>query len=152
MLLFSFSNMNLTVTGLIYLFTLCHCKVILISNKGNNNSECCLSGLCLCNSFINALNHLEDNTIVNITSQVVTLDSKVAMGPGSLNNITILGNNATVMCNNKDSIVCRSCSNIILEEITWDRCADSEFTQGVGFVNAINIYNTHIVHISTFQH
>ena len=102
MVLFLFSNMNSIVTGLICLFTLCHCKVILISNEGNN-SDCCLSGWCLCNSFIDALKHLEDNTTVNITSQLVTLDSNVTMGSGtsSLNNITILGNGATVICNNK---------------------------------------------------
>ena len=128
--------------------TVCHCKVILISNEGNNTSDCCLSGLCPCNSLTDALNHLEDNTIVNITSQLVKLDSNVIMGSGSLNNVTILGNNATVMCNNKGYVVCRSCSNVILEGITWDRCADSEFMQGVGFVNAINITLT----MCTFQH
>ena len=146
---FPFSNMNLTIIGLICLSAICHCKVILISNEGNSSSDCCLSGLCLCNSFVDALNHLEDNTIVNITSKLTTLDSNVTMGSGSLNNITILGNNvATVMCNNKGSVICRSCSNIILEGIVWDRCADSEFTQGISFVNAINITLT----MCTFQH
>ena len=132
----------------ICILTICQCKVITIHNKGNNSTECCTSGQCYCNSFSKALAGLEDNTIVNITSQLVTLDGNVTMGSGSLNNITILGNNATVMCNNKGSVVCRSCSNIILEGIIWDRCADCKFTQGVGFVNAVNV----TLSMCTFQH
>ena len=91
---------------------------------------------------------MKDNTTIQITSQLVTLDSNVTMGSGSLNNITIQGNGAVVMCNNKGSVACRSCSNVIFEGITWDRCANSEFTQGMGFVNAVNV----TMHISTFQH
>ena len=130
------------------ILTVCQCKVITVHNEGNNSTECCISGQCYCNSLSEALIGLEDNTLVNITSKLVTLDSDVTMGSGSLNNITILGSNATVMCNNKGSVVCRSCSNIILEGITWDGCVDSKFTQGVGFVKAVNV----TVSMCTFQH
>ena len=124
------------------------CRFITIDNKGNNSTDCCIDGACPCTSFIDALKFLKNNTTVEITSQVVTLDSNVTMGSGSLNNITIRGNSVTVMCNNKGSVACRSCSNIIFEGITWDRCANSEFTQGIGFVNAINI----TILVCTFQH
>ena len=134
--------------GWIYLINLCYCRVITVNNEGNNSKECCISGLCLCSSFIDALKHLKDNTIVNITSQLVALDSNVTMGLENLNNVTIFGNGATVMCSNKGSVACRFCSNIILEEITWDRCANYKFTQGIGFVNAENI----TISMCTFQH
>ena len=140
--------MILTVIVWMCLLTICQCKVITIHNEGNTSTECCTSGQCYCNSFSKALTDLEDNTIVNITSQVITLDSNVTMGSGSLNNVTILGNNATVMCNNKGSVACRSCSNIVLEQITWDGCANSQLTQGISFEHATNI----TVSLCTFRH
>ena len=138
------------LAAIIWICTLavCQCRVVTVNNEGKNSSDCCTDGPCVCSSFFDALKHLEDNTTVNITSQLVTLDSNVTMGSGSLNNITILGNGATVMCNNKGSVACRSCSNVIFEGITWDRCANSKFTQGIGFVNAINV----TISICTFQH
>ena len=126
----------------------CQSRIITINNQGNNSTECCADGTCPCSSLIDALKYLKDNTTVNITSQLVTLNSNVTMGLGALNNITIFGNGATVMCNNKGSVACRSCSNIIFEEIIWDQCANSKFTQGIGFVNAINI----TIYMCTFQH
>ena len=132
----------------ICILTICQCKVITIHNKGNSSTECCTNGQCYCNSFSKALTDLEDNTIINITVQLVMLDSHVTMGSGSLHNVTILGNNATVMCKNQSSVVCRSCSNIIFEGITWDRCVNSEFTQGIGFVNAVNV----TISMCTFQY
>ena len=132
----------------IYILTVSQCKVITINNEGNDTTECCTSGLCNCSSFANALNQLKDDTIVNITSQVITLDSNVTMGSEDLKNITILGNGATVMCNNTGSVMCRLCSNIILREITWDQCGSSDDTQGIGFEYAASI----TIVICTFQH
>ena len=138
------------LAAIIWICTLavCQCRIITIDNKGNNSTGCCTDGSCPCSSFIDALKHLKDDTTVNIISQLVTLDSNVTMGSGSLNNIRIRGNGAIVMCNNKGSVACRSCSNVIVEGITWDRCANSEFTQGIGFVNAVNV----TLHNCTFQH
>ena len=88
--------------------TICQCRVITINNEGNNSTSCCRSGLCLCSNFSDALEHLESHTILNITSQFVTLDNHVTMSSRNINsvlmksnNITILGNGATVMCNKK---------------------------------------------------
>ena len=140
----------MTLAAFIWICTLavCQCRIITIDNKGNNSTDCCTDGSCPCSSFINTLKFLKDNTTIEITSRLVTLDSNVTMGSGSLNNITILGNGAIIMCNNKGSVACRSCSNVIFEGITWDRCANSEFTQGIGFVNAINV----TISMCTFQH
>ena len=141
----SFSNMILAIIW-ICLLTFCQCKVITVNNQGSNSSECCINGQCLCSSFSNALKDLEENTTVNITSQLVTLDSNVIME--LLNNVTICGNNATVMCNNKGSMTCNSCSNIVMEGITWDQCANSEASLGITMLYASNIQ----ISLSTFQH
>ena len=121
------------------MLAICQCKVITVENKGNSSTDCCRSGRCSCSSFTDALRYLEDNTIVNITSPLVTLDSTITMGSGNLSNITLLGNNVTVQCNNTGSVTCEFCSNIILKEITWDQCMNSDHTQGIGFKSAANI-------------
>ena len=137
---------------------ICQCRVITINNSGGyNNTDCCRNGLCPCSNFSDALEHLKDNTTVNITSQLITLEYHVVMGSRNLNsvsetlkldNIIILGNGGTIMCNNKGSTACVSCSNIIFEGIIWDRCANSKFTQGLTFVNVSNV----TVSMCTFQH
>ena len=123
----------------ISILTICQCKVITVNNEGNSSTDCCKSGHCSCGSFTNALRYLEDNTIVNITSQLVSLDSSITMGSGNLSNITVLGNNAIVQCNYTGSVTCELCSNVILREIIWDRCMNSDHTQGIGFKSTANI-------------
>jgi len=140
--------MILAVIGWICLFTLCQSKVITVNNKGHNRNYCCKKGLCLCSSLVDALTHLDDNTLVNITSQLVTLDTNAPMSSKTLNNVTVLGNGTTVMCNNKGSVTCRHCSNIILEGITWDQCANNNFVLGIGFAYASNI----TISMCTFQY
>ena len=44
------------------------------------------------------------------------------MGSGNLNNITITGNGATIMCNNTGGVYCETCSDITIMGITWYRC------------------------------
>ena len=141
--------MIFVIIGWICLFTICQCKVITVNNAGTNSSNCCTRGLCLCRSFIDALIHLEDNTTVNITSQSVTLDSNVTMGSKDLNNVTVLGNGVTVTCNHQGSVVCRTCTNVIFEGITWDRCGNPKLTtQGIWFIYAVNI----TISLCTFQY
>ena len=65
-----------------------------------------------------------------------------------LNNVTILGNGATVMCNHTGSVNCRFCSNIKLEGIIWDQCANSDFIAGISFILASNIS----ISMCTFQY
>ena len=110
--------MCLSITELV------HGKVVTINNHGDIVTECCLKGLCLCNSIHTALSFIENNTIVNITSEIVSLPMRTAMGSGNLHNITITGNGATIMCNNSGSVHCESCSDVIIEGITWDKCGD----------------------------
>ena len=147
--------MILAVFAWICALTICQCRIITINNEGSNEITCCTSKLCPCSSLDIALTYLKHNTVVNITSKQVTLDSHVVMGERNnnsrhrkLNNIFVYGNGAVVMCNYKGSVGCESCSNIVFEGITWDRCATSEYLYGITFVNAIDI----TVSMCTFQH
>ena len=136
--------MLLAVIVWICSLTISQCVVtITINNEGNNSNNCCRRGDCPCSNLTDALEHLDSNTIVNITSQQVTLDGHAVMDSRFpllfLRNVRVLGNGATVMCNYKGSVGCLQCKNIIFEGITWDRCANTNRTQGITFLNAVDI-------------
>ena len=100
-------------------------RVIIVSNNSNSSStKCCVYGQnCACNSLSTALQYLEDNTIVNITSESIRLDNTTVISSGkAVTNITIIGNNTTVKCNNTGSVSCTSCVDFIIKGITWDQC------------------------------
>ena len=128
-----------------------HSKVIIVnSNNGNDNTECCVNGECACSSLSTALLNIDNNTIINITSQLVALNNTTTMGSGKLTNITITGSNVTIMCNNSGSVYCGSCDDVMIEGITWDRCGDPKGTNiaGVAFNGTSNISLVNC----TFQH
>ena len=81
-----------------------HSKVIIVSNNGNDSTTCCASGTCLCNSLLLALLNIENNTIVNITSETILLEDDAYVGAEYLNNVTLTGNDVVVMCNNKGTM------------------------------------------------
>ena len=134
-----------TLICLIILTSQCvcvHSKVIIVnSNNGNDNTECCVNGECACSSLSTALLNIDNNTIINITSQSVALNNTTTMGSGKLTNITITGSNVTIMCNNSGSVYCESCDDVMIEGITWDRCSDPNGTNiaGVAFNGTSNI-------------
>ena len=117
--------MNIITYGLIYLIILTsqhvNNKVITINTTGSDSIKCCVKGECPCSSLSTALHSMTSNTVINITSQSVTLHSKVTMGSGHLTNIAIVGNGATIMCNNRGSVECYQCSGVIIKGITWDK-------------------------------
>ena len=126
-----------------------HCKVITINTTGGSDSNvCCVKGECPCSSLSTALHSMTNNTVINITSQSVTLHGKVTMGSGHLTNITITGNAATIMCNSSGSVQCDWCSDVIIERITWDKCGYNRFVPGVTFNTTANI----TIMNCTFQH
>ena len=117
-------------------------RVIIVNNEGNSNStECCVYGQnCACNSFSTALQYLEDNTIVNITSESVRLDNATVIGSGKVvTNIKIIGNNTTVKCNNTGSVSCTNCVDFVIKGITWDQCGSPNTKGGIYFNNSSNI-------------
>ena len=100
-------------------------KVVTANNHGVNSTACCVDGSCPCSSLSFALENINNNTIINITSESVVLNTTTPIGSGNLHNITITGNGATIMCNNSGDVYCESCSDIIIEGITWDmQCGD----------------------------
>ena len=128
-----------------------HSKVIIVnSNNGNDNTECCVNGECACSSLFTALLNIDNNTIINITSQSVALNNTTTVGSGKLTNITITGSNVTIMCNNSGSVYCESCDDVMIEGITWDRCGDPNAanTAGMMFNGTSNISLVNC----TFQH
>ena len=68
-----------TLICLIILTSQCvcvHSKVIIVnSNNGNDNTECCVNGECVCSSLSTALLNIDNNTVINITSQSVALNN-----------------------------------------------------------------------------
>ena len=132
------------------ILTLCQSKYIEVNNKGNDSIDCCIEKACPCRSLAEALFHIKNNTMINITSSV-SLHSVTRTRSETLNNITIIGSNITVECNNTGSFTCRFCNNAVIQGITWDQCGDLKspnITHSVGFVMAINVS----ILQCTFQH
>ena len=118
---------------------LVHSKVITINITSSNSSqECCTEEGCMCTSLSTALQYIDSNTIVNITSSSVMLEESVELGSGNssksgnLTNIKIIGSNVTIMCNNSGSVYCELCDDVMIEGITWDRCGDPNGTDTAG--------------------
>ena len=130
------------------LFAISHNKVITVNNEGNNNTNCCAHGRCPCGSLSNALQYLESHSIISITSQSVPLHGLKRIR--YLNNITISGNGATVMCNNSGIVYILYCRNVVIQGIIWDQCGDTDQpdSAGIGFRDISNL----AILSSTFQH
>ena len=124
-----------------------HGKVITINNNGISSLLCCNHGLCMCSSLYMALTFTDSNTVINITSPAVSLNTVVLVGfdngvGKNLNNITITSNgDATVMCSNTGTVFCAMCSNVTVQAITWDRCGDINYpkTAGITFHKVSNL-------------
>ena len=127
--------MNLAVIGWIYLSIACQGKVIIINNEGSASNSCCQIGECPCSSFSDALTYLENDTYINVTSQMVILDKSVSVK--NLKNITLLGNNAVINCTTRANVYCSYCSKVIMEGITWHHCGYPYV--GVGFFNVTDV-------------
>ena len=131
----------------LFIFQHAHSKVIIINTSGGSNSstECCVDGKCPCSSLSTALLNITNNTVINVTSEIVALQTSIQMGipQKQLNAITITSNGATILCNNSGSITCRSCADVIIEGITLDQCGSSfnsiELRPGLAFYTAANI-------------
>ena len=143
-----FSDAVLCTMVLICLIALCQSKYIEVNNAGNDSRSCCIEGACLCGSLYEALYHANHDSVINITSSLVMLQNVTYMGKGYLDNVTIIGNEVTVACNNSSVLSCSYCSNILIKGITWDQCGnpnDLYFTNGIGFKNVTNISITNCI-------
>jgi len=135
----------------IYLLTINQSKVITVTNERdiNNDCDCCIHGQCICGSFSYALQYLDNNTVINVTSKDVPLHGYVRIA--NLTNITISGNEASVMCNNSGIVTILYCSNVVVKGITWDQCGNAYhpiYRHGIGFRDVSNV----IIFSNTFQY
>ena len=122
--------------------------VITVNNDGDISVECCVNGTCSCSSLYYTLQNLTSNSIINITSESVTLHTTTPIGSGNLHNITITGNGATIMCNNSGGAYCESCSDVIIEGITWEECYTSPLlfsTLSISVTNCIFQYSSSVI-------
>lgn len=143
---YSFSNKILVIFVWIFLLTLYQSKPVLIevNNQGKNNTDCCIKGKCPCDSLFKALHYVKNDTVINITSSLVTLPFVTKMGSDAIKkkNIMITGDGAIVACNNSGIIICVGCSNVVIKGITWDQCGNPNhpyYTHGIGFRDVVNI-------------
>ena len=121
------------------LFTLCQSKYIEVNSEGNSSTDCCMKGTCPCGSLYKAFQYVDNGTVIIITSSIISLHNVSFMQ--NLNNIIIIGNNVTVICNDSGVLEFYSCSKIVFKGITWDQCGDPSTSpyQALGFLYAINI-------------
>ena len=98
-----------------------HSKVITVNIGGSNSSRCCFEAKCPCSSLPNALRMMNNNTIINITLETLTLNDSVRIGSGNISNITITSHRTTVCCKNI-MISCESCDDVLISGITWVSC------------------------------
>ena len=130
------------VTVWLCLITCAKCDVIItINSNGSDNDTCCIEGNCPCSSLSSALHYMSDNTLINITSESVTLHDIVGIGSGNLSNITITGNGATIMCNNTGRVYCESCSDVIIMGITWYQCGGKNSKHPIMVTSALSFTN-----------
>ena len=124
--------------------------VITVSSNGDNTTECCENGMCLCSSLSSALSHMQNDMIINIVSNI-TLYDNVNIGSGKLNNITIAGVDVIVMCNNTGALHCESCSDVVITGITWYQCGTSYSNYTSIPALHFNAVSNMIIHYCTFQ-
>jgi len=109
-----------------WIITLTHCslqknnKVIIIDHIGLGSTECCIYGKCHCSNFSLALEYVQDNTKIRITSNV-PLHNIISFG--NISNVNITGDsNPTVRCDHQGGLVGKNIDYIVIQGIIWDSC------------------------------
>ena len=101
-------------------------KVITVNTSGGTvSTKCCVEGKCPCSSLTVALQHVESNTIINITSEEIELEGDTEIGSGNLKNITVTSSIFTsIICSSgEDTIYCDSCDDVAVSGIAWHNCS-----------------------------
>jgi len=113
--------------------------------SGENASLCCATASCTCNSLLPTLVSLTDNTVINITTDVVLTSIVPIEG---VENITILGyNNPTVYCRGNGALRFTSSNNVTVEGIVWEECGSNN-SPTLGFYNSSKL----TIRRCTFEH
>ena len=111
-------------------------KVIDISDEGS--TECCISGNCTCSSLETALQHVSNNTLINITSPKAALSIQINITNVSM--IAIKGSNDTsIDCNNTGGILFSNCEGIDIIGITWYHCGNKKLQGAISLDHSHNV-------------
>ena len=103
-------------------------NVVTINSNGivwcsDQKAFLCLSEKCYCNKLEDLLDGLKSNTIVNITDNAM-LSSVIELK--SLENISIVAYDITVICGNGGRLYLFRCSDLMIEGITWIGCGSND--------------------------
>ena len=146
-----YTNRIVVTAAMLYMIMISqqvHGKVITVNNNGTSSLLCCKHGLCMCSSLYMALTVTDNNTVINITSPAVSLNTDAVIGIGNFKlndgmyNITITSSGGTtVMCNNTGTVLCAMCSNVTVQAITWNQCGSIDYPNlgGITFFNSSGI-------------
>ncbi|XP_065901388.1 uncharacterized protein [Dysidea avara] len=138
-------------------------NVITIDQSGSDTLECCLNGTCPCSNLSLALNHIEDNTEIRITSNI-PLHHDVEFG--NVSSIIITGyNNPTIMCDHQGGLEGNYIKQITIQNITWDKCngiimygftdvyiTDCGFQYSTNFALTLNGFGSIHINGTSFSH
>jgi len=124
-------------------------REITIDSNGKNTQDC-LDGDHPCSSFCYALHNLQSNDCVSITYISVPLTTIIELY--NISALSIRGQgNTTVKCNNTGGLFFSNCTDVAIEEITWDKCGDPQkqpdYWGGINFNVISNLFISHC----TFQ-
>ena len=127
-------------------------RIITVNTVAGNDTQGCLDGDHPCFSLDYALYNLQSYDCVNVTSNNVSLSTLVELN--DTHAIAIRGQgNTIVMCSNNSRISCKYCSNVVIENITWNGCGNhTNVVQSIhGAINFQEIANLTIKNC-TFQY
>ena len=121
---------------------------ILDYDSGDHNSDSCIctGATCFCTELEDALDHLEDNTVIAINGTIRGFTGNVEFA--HLTNISIIGYHqvAVVNCLAQGSFYFHNCNNIIIENITWISCGNNG-----GYKGLVSVMG-HVRYSHTFEH
>ena len=91
----------------------------------NDSCVCIHTRKCFCTEFKDALNHMENNTVIAITGIIGRFIANATLS--SYTNISIIGYHEVVAinCLAKGFIEFKSCKNILIKNITWISCGNN---------------------------
>ena len=121
-------------------------KVITVNTSGGNESTvCCVDGKCPCSSLSAALQNVTSNTIINITSEEITLKDNITMVSANVKDITITSQIFTNITCYSNTTYCDSCDDVTVSGITWRNCI---LGLGISYMVDCTIMDTVIIAVS----
>ena len=102
-------------------------NIIIIDQEGSATLDCCTtvgSNICNCSDLSLALKNMEDNTVIQINSNISLL-TVVQFDKAIISNVSITGSdhvNPIIECNNTGGFHGENGNNIIIKDIIWDKC------------------------------